>query len=526
MRILLATLLLLSAALAGAQPAAQEAPVVVYGRMVAVFRTPFLGLSPADRAQRTQQALSDLLARGGPGEVTVQKEPQGRVILIDGALALILVPQDADVLRGETLDTAAAAAVQRLSRVVADTRESRDRGRIAWALAYALAATLLYLLCVAVVVRLRRRLHARTVAWVHAKTQRAQLAGTPLWHPARAELFAQWLLRVVSWVLLALLSYEWLVFVLQQFPRTRALGEQLGGFVLAVGQRIGGGVLHALPDLAVAVVIFLLARAATGVLRPVFERVEQGQAQVAWLDRDLARPTRRIVNLGIWLFAVVMAYPYLPGSDSDAFKGMSVLVGLMITLGGSNLVGQAASGMILMYSRTLRVGEYVRIGDTEGTVVDMGSFTTRIRTGVGEEITLPNALVMGTATCNYSRAVQGAGYIIDTTVTIGYDTPWREVEAILLEAARRTPGVLASPPPIVLQRALSDFYVEYRLAAQAVPETPRARAITLHMLHASIQDVFNEHGVQIMSPHYLGDPQEAKVVPPDHPYAAPPRSGS
>jgi small-conductance mechanosensitive channel len=290
-----------------------------------------------------------------------------------------------------------------------------------------------------------------------------------------------------------------------------------------VGERIGSGVLHALPDLAVAVVIFLLARAAIGVLRPVFDRVEQGEAQVGWLDRDLARPTRRIVSLGIWLFAVVMAYPYLPGSQSEAFKGMSVLVGVMITLGGSNLVGQAASGLILMYSRTLRVGEYVRVADTEGTVMELGTFTTRIRTGVGEEITLPNAMVMGNATCNYSRTVQGAGYIIDTSVTIGYDTPWREVEAILLEAARRTPGVLSDPPVTVLQRGLNDFYVDYRLVAQAVPETPRARAITLHLLHANIQDVFNEHGVQIMSPHYLGDPPEAKVVQPNHPYAAPPR---
>jgi len=195
----------------------------------------------------------------------------------------------------------------------------------------------------------------------------------------------------------------------------------------------------------------------------------------------------------------------------------------MITLGGSNLVGQAASGLILMYSRTLRVGEYVRIGDTEGTVMELGTFTTRIRTGVGEEITLPNAMVMGNATCNYSRTVKGAGYIIDTNVTIGYDTPWREVEAILLEATRRTPGVLSDPPVTVLQRGLNDFYVDYRLFAQAVPETPRARAMTLHLLHANILDVFNEHGVQIMSPHYMGDPPQEKVVAPNHPYAAPPR---
>ena len=151
------------------------------------------------------------------------------------------------------------------------------------------------------------------------------------------------------------------------------------------------------------------------------------------------------------MFALVMAYPYLPGADSEAFKGMSVLVGLMVTIGGSSVVGQAASGLMLMYSRTLRVGEYVRISDQEGTVTEMGAFTTRMRTGLGEELTLPNSLVLGTVTKNYSRAVKGRGFVLDTTLTIGYDTPWRQVEAMLLEAARRTPGVLDEPAPRVFQ---------------------------------------------------------------------------
>ena len=166
-----------------------------------------------------------------------------------------------------------------------------------------------------------------------------------------------------------------------------------------------------------------------------------------------------------------------------------------------------------MYSRTIRVGEYVRINEYEGTVTELATFTTRIRTGLGEELTLPNAFVLGTVTKNYSRAVKGQGYIVDTVVTIGYDTPWRQVEAMLVEAARRTPGVLDSPSPRVFQTSLSDFYPEYRLVCQAIPSEPRPRAEVLARLHANIQDVFNEYGVQIMSPHYLGDPAMAKVVP-------------
>jgi len=166
-----------------------------------------------------------------------------------------------------------------------------------------------------------------------------------------------------------------------------------------------------------------------------------------------------------------------------------------------------------MYTRTYRPGEYVRIGDHEGTVIEMGMFTTRVRTGLGEELTVPNAMVLSSVTRNYSRAVKGEGFVLDTVVTIGYDAPWRQVHAMLIAAAGRTAGVLPYPAPRVFQTALSDFYAEYRLVCQALQSEPRPRAEVLSSLHSNIQDVFNEHGVQIMSPHYFADPEQAKVVP-------------
>lgn len=513
-----------SSALAQAPtPTPDEAAVTVLNRTVTVFRAPFLGVTPADRAHRAERTISMLLDRGGAGKVTVQREPQGSVLLIDGSFALILVPQDVDVISGESLETATQSAVAALSRAIAETQEGRDRGRLLLAAGRTGLATALFALAVWLIRRVRHALFDRAAVLLEAAAAGAQVAGGPLLHSQRLRAFAQWLVRIVSWLLLAILGYEWLAFVLTQFAYTRAWGEQLDGFLLGIAQRIGGGVLRSLPDLVIAAVIFLLARSFVAAVRPVFDRIEQDRDQPGWLDRDMVKPTRRIVSVAAWLFAIVMAYPYLPGAGSEAFKGMSVLVGLMITLGGSSLIGQAASGLILMYSRTLRVGEYVRIDSHEGTVTELGTFTTRMRTGLGEEITLPNALVMGTTTKNYSRAVQGRGFVLDTMVTIGYDTPWRQVEAMLVEAASRTPGVLASPRPRVFQTALSDFYVEYRLVCQAVPEEPRPRAEVLHMLHANVLDVFNEQGVQIMSPHYLGDPPAPKVVPADDRYAAPPR---
>jgi small-conductance mechanosensitive channel len=216
-----------------------------------------------------------------------------------------------------------------------------------------------------------------------------------------------------------------------------------------------------------------------------------------------------------------MAYPYLPGANTDAFKGLSVLVGVMVSLGGASVIGQAFNGLILMYTRAYRRGEYVRIGEHEGTVTTLGLFTTRIRTGMGEEITLPNSAVMAGSVKNYSRAVTGTGYIVDTVVTIGYSTPWRQVEAMLKEAASRTTDIVHEPASIVRQTALSDYYVEYRLAAYTPVETPARRIDVLNQLHGHIQDVFNEYGVQIMSPHYMMDPAAPQVVPKKDWYAAP-----
>jgi len=323
------------------------------------------------------------------------------------------------------------------------------------------------------------------------------------------------LMRVLKWAVGALLTYAWVSFVLARFPYTRPWGERLSTYLLGIAEALFSGILGALPGLGFAVAIFLVARVLVGSVGRLLERIAASEAPPSWLAPETMATTRRLISVLIWLFAVAIAYPYLPGSQTEAFKGLSVLLGLMISLGSSSIVGQGAAGLILTYTRTLRQGEYVRVGDCEGTVTDLGIFTTRIQTGLGEELTLPNSMITGAVTRNYSRIVQGRGFVLDTTVTIGYDTPWRQVEAMLLEAAGRTPGILAAPCPQVFQTALSDFYPEYRLVAQAVPSSPRPRAEVLSLLHANIQDVFNTHGVQIMSPHYLQDPAEAKTVPPE-----------
>ncbi len=276
-----------------------------------------------------------------------------------------------------------------------------------------------------------------------AASAKLRVGGGELVRSHRAMGLARSAVRAAGWLLFLLVTSEWLGFVLGRFPYTRAWSEQFHDFLLGTAANLLVGVAHATPGLLIAIVIVVLARSVDIVQRRFFRGVQQGRFHVGWVDKDTAPPTRRLATLAIWAFAAVMAYPYIPGSSTDAFKGLTVLLGLMVSVGASGIVGQAVSGLILMYTRTLRPGDFVRVGEAEGTVTVMGLFTTRVDTGMGEELTLPNATILGSATRNFSRPAQREGIALTANVTIGYDVPWRQVAAMLAAAAQRTPGVAA-----------------------------------------------------------------------------------
>jgi small-conductance mechanosensitive channel len=492
-----------------AQAASEQAGLVmVFNRPVVRFYAPLPGVTIAVRAQRAQEEAARLLKTGGPGVVGTSSLLGVNFVMIDGASAFPLLPED--LVHGQTLDGVVAA----LQLAVKEHHEATSLGLMLRATGFALLATLV-LVGAALGLRRTRSWFGKSLTRLGRRhSARLALGGMTLLDRDRVVALARAITSTTYYLLVFFLASEWLGVVLRLFPYTRRWGEQLDESEFTLAADILRAIASSLPGLAMAVVIFLIARGVLGLAKPFFAQVERGEVVVGWLDRDTVRATRSLVSMAVWLFALAMAYPYLPGSDSEAFKGISVLLGVMLSIGSSNFVGQGISGLILIYSHTLRVGEYVRIGDVEGTVTQMKTFAVRIRTGMGEELTLPNTLIVGSVTKNYSRAVKGAGFIVDTVLTIGYDTPWRQVHAMMIDAARRTEGILATPAPQVFQTALSDFYVEYRLVAQAHASEPRPRAQVLADLHANLQDVFNENGVQIMSPHYLGDPAEAKIVPP------------
>jgi small-conductance mechanosensitive channel len=237
--------------------------------------------------------------------------------------------------------------------------------------------------------------------------------------------------------------------------------------------------------------------------------VERGDLLVSWLDPLAALAARRLTMLAIWLFALTIAYPYIPGASTDAFKGVSVFVGLIVSLGSAGVVGQIIGGLFVTFSRALRPGDVVHLGDIHGVVKKLGLVSVTVSTPTQEEVTIPNSVVVAGAIKNFSRGHQ-ATVVLSTSVTIGYNTPWRQVRAMLFQAAARTPGVLREPAPMVHETALSDFYVEYELVAHG--DMAVSRPALLSRLHEQILDIFNEHGVQIMSPNFEAQPEQPAIV--------------
>jgi small-conductance mechanosensitive channel len=231
-----------------------------------------------------------------------------------------------------------------------------------------------------------------------------------------------------------------------------------------------------------------------------FAAVQHGRVVFPRFPAEWAEPTSKIVRVLLIAFGLVVAFPYLPASDSPAFAGVSVFMGVLISLSSSSALSNAIAGLVLMYTGAFRLGDRVKVGDSFGDIIETTMLATRVRTIKNEEITIPNAIVLTSAVTNYSREAQTHGLILHTTVTIGYDTPWRTVHGLLVAAALRTPGVLAEPAPFVWQSALNDFYVTYEI--NAYTRDAHEMVGIYAALHANIQDCFFAAGVEIMSPHY------------------------
>jgi small-conductance mechanosensitive channel len=491
-------------------------PIEFMNRQIFTIRSGVMGFTQEERRIGISNRIKIAMEKGKDNRVSIRPSPEGgRIIELNGLAAFQIRPSDLDPLTGESIDEAANNAAENLKIAVRESREQSNSKLILQGIGLSILASVFFYLACWLIYRTETGIISRLHSWMQVWEDKLAVAI----HPQQVFNGLVFLVHFAKWALVLIAGYQWASFSLSQFPYSRPWGEKLQSYLIDTLQGILSAIVGALPGLLVVFLIVLLTRITSRILKAFFARIESGEVTVPWMAQETARPSRKLTQTLLWLFAFAMAYPYFPGSNTQAFRGLSVIVGIMLSIGGSGVVGQAASGLIMIYSRVLREGEYVKIGKIEGLVTTVGIFSTKIRTSSGEEVNVPNALIGSSTTVNSSRLTEGDGLVVHTTVTIGYNTPWRQVHAMLMRAAENTSGLRPEPKPFVSQSALSDFYVEYRLCVQV--ERPEIRRITLTTLHANIQDVFNEFGVQIMSPHYENDPLEKVWVPKEQWFEAP-----
>ncbi|MES1258550.1 MAG: mechanosensitive ion channel family protein [Acidobacteriota bacterium] len=306
--------------------------------------------------------------------------------------------------------------------------------------------------------------------------------------------------QLARFAITVMILYFYIPLVFSFFPWTRTFGTKLLSYVLSP---IGAGwnaFLSYIPSLLILAVTAFFAFLAIRFARFIFVEVENGTIGWPGFYPEWAMPTYKMVELLIVAFAIVVMFPYLPGSDSPAFRGISIFFGVLFSLGSTSAVANVIAGVILTYTRAFRVGDLVQIADTTGEVTSKTLLATHVRTNKNVNVTIPNSLVLGSHIVNFSTSAHGQGVILHTGVTIGYDAPWRQVHALLIAAAKATAGMLQEPAPFVLQTSLDDFYVAYEI--NACTDQPGRMAVIYSELHQNIQDKFNEAGVEILSPHY------------------------
>jgi small-conductance mechanosensitive channel len=511
----------LGAAAVGAQeaPAGGEAeataPVRFDGRIL--FRLRGTTSYPAEQRAQIVAGQIELAARDSrisPEAVQAAPSPLGFELRAGDVVILRIVPADA-ALEDVRIETLAESHRQRIAAAIAQYRAERTPETLLRGALRSVAATLLFAAALFVGGRVVRRIESAGVRRVDARVARLPPGARHFVEPAQIHAVGR-VLRILA--LIALVDV-WLEFVLGQFPWTRPLGERLLMLLLTPLQQMGRGIVDFVPSGVFLIVLAVVTRYGLGLLRRFFTALERGDASLPNFDPEWALPSYKIIRTIVVALAVVMAYPYIPGSGSEALQGISVLGGLMLSLGASVAVSNVIAGYINTFGRVLRVGDLIQLGDVRGEVTDVHLLVTRVRTLKNEQVTIPNASIMSNNVINYSALAQSRGLILHTEVGIGYEVPWRQVHAMLEQAALRTPNTLQEPRPFVLQRGLGDFAVSYQINVYV--KNAIGMALTYSALHQNILDVFNEHGVQIMTPAYEGDPEEPKVVARENWYAAP-----
>ena len=477
-------------------------PVVADGDTLFYLYTKRGGYTPQQRAQMTGSAIEELGRRFNlrPDSVSVDHSDIVSDLMYGNKVLLSLTDQDA-LWEGVSRDS---LANERRQNVVDKLHEMKAEHGI-----WRMAKRILYFVLVIVgqyfLFRLTnwlfRKLKVRILRLKDTKIKPVSIQGYELLDAQKQANLLVFLASVGRYILmgLQLLFTVPLIFII--FPQTEGLAYRLLGYIWNPIRGLFVGIIDYIPKLFTIIVIWYAVKYLVRFVLYLAREVEGGRLKINGFYPDWAMPTFHIIRFLLYAFMIAMIYPYLPGSNSGVFQGISVFVGLIVSLGSSTVIGNIIAGLVITYMRPFKIGDRIQLNDTTGNIIEKTPLVTRIRTPKNEVVTVPNSFVMSSHTVNYSTSAREYGLIIHSEVSIGYDIPWRKVNELLIDAALNTPGVVDDPRPFVLETSLSDWYPVYQVNAY-IKEADKMPQIYSN-LHQNIQDKFNEAGIEIMSPHYM-----------------------
>jgi small-conductance mechanosensitive channel len=474
--------------------------VRVDGRPVLTVYEQIANLTPEARAQGIEGRIIALARQTSTPVESVRIQPRDAwtEILADNTVIMAVTEADARA-TGKSRQLLALEDAESIRQTVQTYRQEHSWRMILRAI---LKTALVVLVLFAALWLVRRcRLFCRVR--IEDRIERsAKLKEKSAWHLSVAYIGPMMLAigTFLRWLLILGLWEAALTITLSFYSSTREISLTVTRWLFTQLELLGESVVNYLPNLLVIAVIAMITNYVIRLVRLIFSQIRKGDVKIPGFYPDWADPTAKLIRILLLILALIAAFPYLPGATSPAFRGITIFVGVLLSLGSSSAVASAIAGVILTYMRSFLVGDWVQIGDTTGEVLERTLLVTRLLTPKAEVITIPNSTVMSGSVKNYSTEAKKAGVIFYTTVTIGFDAPWRTVHQLLISAALATEHVLRQPIPFVLQRSLDDFYVTYEL--NAYTDTPREVLNIYSALHRNIQDEFNSAGVEICSPHF------------------------
>ncbi|GIX41367.1 MAG: ion channel [Leptospiraceae bacterium] len=482
----------------------KEEGVTIFGKKVFSYYLKLGPLSSKDRAQLTEKKIQDILTQGkwDPSKIKIEKSEIGIDIFYDKEILITLTQADLEYWNqlnqtNYKLEEYATIIITQLNNELKTSYWEFLIKKILLGLLYAIIITIILYFLIKytkkLFIKLDQKLEQLKGKWIKP----IKIQNVELLNEDRVILSLKYLLIGIRYVIYLIYFYIYLSILFIFFPQTKNIAIKLLQYAWNPVKTVFLGIISYLPNVFFILVISATTYYALKFINFIFKEIEKGTLKIPGFYPDYVKPTYQLVRIIVIAFAFALVFPYLPGHDSPAFQGISVFVGVLFSLGSTGAISNMVSGLVLTYMRAFHAGDYIKIGDTFGKVIEKGVLVTRILTPKNVQITIPNSQILSSHIINFSKQ---ENLILHTTVTIGYDVPWKKVHELLIQSALKVEGIKKEPSPFVLQTSLDDFYVSYELNAftDQFDKMPKLYS----EIHQNIQDLFNENGVEILSPHY------------------------